>query len=463
MGSMVRPHTAPRIVIRGMGSAATLAVVVLLVVSLGAVRYGPHTGSLPRAGSSAPAGRPIVTTVTSHANGRPNVRGAATRASARGGIVRDPAQESNQTLYVTESGLPWSVFGVPYLAVTWYVILNGMEYSSNLSGQSVDSIQIQGLDVGEYNYTIPNVAPNHVPYPSSGTFNMTAAESPCCVEIGALFSPLYTMTFNETGLPAGMIWGLTFNGTTGGSNGSSVQFAAPNGTYSYAPRQLPSYAATPAAGTVTIDGHQTRASIRYTPISFYQLSFTETGFDPTATSWSVFVGGNQHSSFNNTISISEPSGTYHYNVSEPSNRESTPVSGNVTINGTGQTTPITFITTYYVNLNETGLPDDALWFFNLSDGKTWASPYNFIVFSLANGSYPYTVATLAPGYSAPSGTLTINGEASTEVIAFSNGANASGSSNLTTVVIPAIVVAAVLIAVGSFVVVRRRRRTPPQG
>ena len=52
--------------------------------------------------------------------------------------------------------------------------------------------------------------------------------------VSAATTPVFPVTFTETGLPAGLTWNVTLNGVTeSGLAGSAITFSEPNGTYAY--------------------------------------------------------------------------------------------------------------------------------------------------------------------------------------------------------------------------------------
>lgn len=412
-----------------------------------------RAGGVPRVASPAPA------SPAARASASPTGAGPPPRTASR------VPGESNQTLYASEQGLPWSIFGDPYLSVTWYIDISSANFSTELSssagGLSTDVINAQGMAPGEYNYSFPNVGPDHVPYPSSGTFNLSgSATAPCCVNVGAVFSPLYTVTFVQSGLPNGTRWSVTFNGTPEGAQGSSsAQFVAVNGSYAYSAATSAPYTA--PSGTVVVQGRQVRVTVQFQAETFYPLRFTETGLSGPGINWSVAVAGTTHFSENSTISLSVLNGTYHYQVNAIPGRQATPPNGTVTVAGSGQSVAVSFARLYDVSINITGLPRNSVWYLNFSDGRQWSSVSPVWGIQLVNGTYSYTLATLASGYSAPPGNLTIAGAPISVVFSFSQGSTSSSSSLLSPLVLSALAgTALAVVAVVAVVLLRRRTRRP---
>ncbi|MGC8861089.1 MAG: hypothetical protein ACP5QH_07830, partial [Thermoplasmata archaeon] len=139
-----------------------------------------------------------------------------------------------------ESGLP--------PGVAWYVNITGEISSGPLTGNSYYIY----LPNGNYSYIIATVNKSYAPTQSSGTFTVNGAN----VNIAVTFNLVtYTVTFTESGLPAGTTWSVTLGGTTKSSNTNTITFSEPNGTYSYIIATVnKSYAPTQSSGTFTVNG-----------------------------------------------------------------------------------------------------------------------------------------------------------------------------------------------------------------
>ena len=99
------------------------------------------------------------------------------------------------------------------------------------------------------------------------TGNSTSAINITAVPTSQVRIPTeYYTTFNETGLPAGTAWYATLNGTALRTTSSSVTFMVPNGTYSYTAGKVTGYTASPASGTVTVNGTAQYVNITYSKI-----------------------------------------------------------------------------------------------------------------------------------------------------------------------------------------------------
>ena len=148
----------------------------------------------------------------------------------------------------------------------------------------------------------------------------------------------------------------------------------------------------------------------------FTVTFTETGL-PSGVSWYVNISGMASSGPINTTSYTVylTNGTYDYMIATPDKiYEPSPISSTVNVVGKSQNVSITFTeVTYKVTFTETGLPSGTTWYVNLSNGMdSGAITGTSYSFSLANGTYSYTIATSDKTYepSPSSGSLTVNGE-----------------------------------------------------
>lgn len=83
--------------------------------------------------------------------------------------------------------------------------------------------------------------------------------------------------------------------------------------------------------------------IAFAPPTSYNLTFTESGLSSGAPWW-VDLNENNRSSSSNTISFSEPNGTYNYSVGASGYKPS-PSNGSITVNGADINTGVTFTAT----------------------------------------------------------------------------------------------------------------------
>ena len=264
---------------------------------------------------------------------------------------------------------------------------------------------------GTYSFTVG--AAGWTPSPGSGSF--TVAGAPVSRSI-SFTQTTYSVTFSESGLPAGTTWNVTLNSVTHSSTTSSVSFGEPNGSYSFGVA-APGYFASPATGTLSVSGGPASQAVSFTQTAF-SVTFSETGL-PSSTSWSVLLNSVSHSSTSRTVAFTEPNGTYAYSVPVLSAYSPSPSSGNVTVDGASVQVSVTFAPLYAVTFTETGLPASTSWSATVG-GSTRTSATGSIAFSEPNGSFAYSIPSVS-GY-APlpaSGTLTVSGAAVSVAVVFS--------------------------------------------
>jgi subtilase family serine protease len=211
------------------------------------------------------------------------------------------------------------------------------------------------------------------------------------------------------------------------SNGSNGAFSARNG-YSL------------AVGWGSINAYnfvQAAEGISSTPPAStptnYTITFHGTGL-PSGISYSVTLGGTTKTSSGGQIVFTEPNGSYPYTVTPPSGYTATPSSGTANVNGMANDITITFTKTssplpqtYAVTFIASGLPSNQSFSVTLN-GATQASAQGQVSFTEPNGTYQYTV-TSPSGYNATpsSGTITVNGQAVSTTINFTQTSTPSPS------------------------------------
>ncbi len=265
-----------------------------------------------------------------------------------------------------------------------YVVNSGDDNVSVLAPTGV-SITFSGLCVGRTTFTVSTPA-GYKASPSSGTVIVPATLAPgseVYVPIAFSYAPSqYTVTFEQTGLPARAVWGVELNGTVlkgaVSANGSSATLTFSRlsaAGYPFAVSLPHGYVAGPSRGTVTIPsvlpaGTEVYQVIRFEPGTPVTLRFVEKGLTK-ATEWCAALDNASACSAASHLTIPDlTAGTHLYAVTTVTgysesvllNGQPVPSSGSVTL--TKRTTAIDVKFTpllYAVTLNETGL----------AAGKTW--------------------------------------------------------------------------------------------
>ena len=158
-----------------------------------------------------------------------------------------------------------------------------------------------------------------------------------------------------------------------------------------------------------------------TSLSYYAVTFAETGLSAGSTWYVNLSNGQTFSSTTGTISFSEPNGTYSYTIATSDKTyEQVPSSGSFKVDSSAASESVSFLKLYTVAFTESGLPSGTSWSVTLN-GTMETLTTNTITFSLPNGTYSYTIGKIS-GYniSKSSGSLTINGKNATQSVTFSS-------------------------------------------
>ena len=254
--------------------------------------------------------------------------------------------------------------------------------------------------------------------------------------------PSYPLTVEESGLPAGLTFGVNLSGTSedrvtdGGVD--NLTFSEPNGTYSYLLGPIPGYSSVWApVGTqsVTVNGTATTIDVLFQPTP-YAVWFNVTGF-PRGAYFNATLGG-QMLSFVSGANAFMPAwgellghgltnGTYAYQVT-PVPGYTAHWNGNLTVAGHDVLVNLSLTPADTVTYTETGLPSGSQWLvavgsalypgsspaFATDGNSTGAS----ISLAVPPGSYPYLI--WGPGgYQvsgmSPVGNLTVTGSSTVQV------------------------------------------------
>lgn len=295
----------------------------------------------------------------------------------------------------SESGLP--------SGTRWAALIGG-DYRS-----STTSTIVYNETNGSYSFTVTKVG-SYVPDPAKGSVSVNGGGASQSVVFTIPPKPLYPVTFGELGLPLGVPWSVTFNGTSRASTTASIGFNATNGSYSFSLGLVAGFTASPESGTVNVNGRAASESIGFTRVN-YTITFAESGL-PSGTLWAVTLDGALHSSNHLTMTFAEPNGTYAFSVTSIPGYRAAPGYGNLTVNGPGSSVDITFLSpaSYSVAFTAAGLVAGTTWGVTLGTHRESTSASS-LFFGATNGTYAYVVQ--APtGYTVhPSGgTVNITGK-----------------------------------------------------
>ncbi|MGI0054721.1 MAG: beta strand repeat-containing protein, partial [Thermoplasmata archaeon] len=210
-----------------------------------------------------------------------------------------------QVTYVvtlTETGLP--------TGLAWTVELNGSFYAGAAPNQIVEA-----LPNGTYTYSVGDVPGWHMAQPYSGGGEITGAP------VNLLFSFVqvtYAVTYMETGLPAGVLWTVTLNGTLITlAAPNPITALLPNGTYTYEIGDVQGWHQTtvPYSGSGTINDPGLNVTIAFTQVE-YAVTFAESGL-PSGLTFGVIINGTLYTALTpNVVTTMIPNGTFTFQVQD---------------------------------------------------------------------------------------------------------------------------------------------------
>lgn len=301
-------------------------------------------------------------------------------------------QDSNITLQASGGAKPFSFL--------WYVEVPGSStYTKNVTSQNFSFNTKSGTPYGTYSFYVVVSDANGVSLKSN--------------VVSVIVGKGYSVTFQESGLPAGSKWTVTMNGVAISSTGSQISFIEPNVTYSYSVSEIINgsagvrYRDFLSKGNVTVAGLNVTITEEYVTQYYVQFDVSPSagGTVSLADSW-----------YNKSteISVTATPGT-GYTFGSWSGIGSGSYSGySVTaviwVNSSIIETA-NFLKLYTITVTETGLPSGATWYLNVSS-LTFKSVGTSISFMEPNGSYSFSISSGTSFYAEPStGTITVDGGA----------------------------------------------------
>ena len=292
----------------------------------------------------------------------------------------------------------------------------------------------------------------------------------------------YAITFSERGLPAGTEWTVNIGSTTlTAAAPASIAFYPENLAPVSYHFSIPGVGAftgvTPSSGSVNASGSPITITVTFSQPSF-AVAFSESGL-AAGTTWYVNSTGTPafaSQAFTVATSGSETfplgnltNGSYAFSValSRTGYTTADPTSGSITVAGAGVLVTYAYsIVTYAVTFTIAGLPAGSGWSVTVAEG-TESSTTATISFSLANGTYGYSV-TVPTGYTVSAGSsVTVAGSPVDAYLAASpansGSSSPSGDHGALLAAIGVIVVLAIVAVLGWLFYFRRGRNQGPGG
>ncbi len=221
---------------------------------------------------------------------------------------------ANLTLALSFSEPRYSVAfeatGLPN-GTTWSVSV-GSELRTNTTVGPAGAVTFL-LPDGTYVYTLTALAgytESSIPY--LGEFVVAGAN---VTETIAFAPVLYSVTFEESGLPSGTTWTVVLGATRRSTSTAQLTLNETNGTYPYTVEGVPGWhlAAPARTGTLVVNGTPLREELTWSQVR-YSVTFGELGL-PAGGGWSVTLAGTPEGSSSASISFLMPNGTYDFTVS----------------------------------------------------------------------------------------------------------------------------------------------------
>ncbi|MCI4372236.1 MAG: hypothetical protein L3K02_01110 [Thermoplasmata archaeon] len=286
----------------------------------------------------------------------------------------------------------------------WSVTLSGVSNSSTTSTVSFF------VPNGTYSFRIGGIAGWTTSFTGMLVVNGQKMTEPVLWSV-----TVYTVTFSESGLSNTTNWSVTLGGVTHwNKTGGAIQFSEPNNSYNYRLHAPGGWTTSPFRGTVTVDGTNVTVSVVWV-VNTYLVTFEQMGL-PDPTNWSVTLAGT--TAWNSTggpIVFAEGNGSYNYVIGPVVGWVATITTGTLAVAGSGITRIVTFVKTYSVTFEESGLPPGTAWTVTLGGvGET-----SEIEFNETNGSYPFSIAKVT-GYvtRSYSGSIQVSGAVIVQTVAW---------------------------------------------
>jgi hypothetical protein len=313
----------------------------------------------------------------------------------------------------SESGLP--------RGLVWAVSLSGLSQNTT----TVPGTNSLAFDVpnGTYQYSIANLSGwTQTVLPSNGTIVVNGSPQN---EPNLDYVETYLVTFSESGLPGSARFEVDLSGEIEslvvGTGSQELSYAETNGSYPFSIVSPSGWGASPAGGTLVVEGSATSEAILFGAPGW--VNFQPSGL-PCGTVWSVSMDGLVAAASCGNVLVAAPAGTYPFSVAAPG-YAGDPGHGQLTVTaGTTIPVPIQFEPTVFsVAFYSEGLPNGTVWSVTMN-GTTHTSNSTLveIVFGdLSNGSYPFQVGTAVDYRASPTaGTVEVVGNFASYVVTFTH-------------------------------------------
>ena len=262
---------------------------------------------------------------------------------------------------------------------SWAVLLNGTTYRDSFGTIDVP------LPNGTYSFSIEG-APGYAPIIATGSLTIQGSSLSWPVN----FTAGYLVQFQEFGLPDGMSWSATVNGSRNESASPLIGFEVPNGTFVYHLENVPGWRTDAYSGYLSVDDWPQVVNVTWNRTT-YPVWFTESGL-PFGKSWSATVAGLAINTTNYAKLVREPNGSFPFTVGNVPGWRANAYSGSFNVSAGATTVTVYWTQSLFpLSFSESGLPDGALWSIRLNGGPLLTSTAPTLVATVPNGTESYEV------------------------------------------------------------------------
>ena len=253
------------------------------------------------------------------------IGGAGVRVSV--GFAPTPPSPANLTVTFAESGLPqgtrWQVSVDSTVLTTW--------------GPTIAFSLMPGFH-GYQLYPLSQFLPAS---PAVGYFELSHSN----LTIPVTYVPVYTLLFDESGLPSATLWMISVDSNSEWSRTNQIRVDLPAGTHTFVVGGLSGYTASPNAGILSLNRNTTvdiAFSSSATRVPEYSVVFHEVGLPPLVP-WCVVVNGSDFCSDSPSVTAELPNGSsYGFVVRSVPGYSAQPSAGTFSVVGRNVTTEVAF-------------------------------------------------------------------------------------------------------------------------
>jgi Pro-kumamolisin, activation domain/Subtilase family len=364
-----------------------------------------YDGSIDQTGEGASGLLWTLVTPANQTSGKP----ANWSLGVSSGSTDQGVLEYDAASYVPTSLVTVSATGAP-VGAPWSLSLSNGQNFTGSGGQ----LQFRVAN-GTYTWVLTPPA-NYSASPYRGQFDISGS----AVQISATFTLVtYAVTLTALGFPLGYEWWANVSAVGNATvvphstTTTTIGLQLPNGTYNFAFGAQSNWTAQPGRAQIAVGGAAINYGVAFAPPPTYVVTFNETGL-PTALNWTVNVSGLTGGLVSNTSTVTRPlvNGTYTFEA-HASIGGYFPVRGTFGVDGGPLEVAVPFAPAVFgVVFQETGLPANSLWGFQVAGGPFQSSTAASIASNEPNGTYNYSVFSELPGWAATPashGQFTVNG------------------------------------------------------